>query len=258
MPGPALAPDLIARVRTRINQPNANGFVSDQEILDLLIEGASELYDLLVHARGEHYYAVEWNENTIPGERRMELPEDFYRLIALSASETPGGLRETGGGVEAPTGATWLDIERLNYRELALHDSRRGTSLLDLRYAVSGTTHKSTASARAELFFAPIPRAVWCIKVLYLPVLDLSLYFDGSTSINVFDGINGWDTFLVAHACATLAAVQEESPAVWVAQKAEVQRRVERLAADRDQHAPIQVADARALRQRTLRRGLWS
>lgn len=240
MPAAVPIPDLIAKVRTRCRQPNASGFVSDDEIYKLLLEGAYELYNALIEARGAEYYSTVYDFNTDASYavRDYALPSDFFRLVALAMSET----------ASAGQGATWLEPRRFVSADLAAQETRLPVSPLDLRYALTGAQgNSSEVASSAQIRFYPPPQHVWSVRVVYLP----TLLQPGDGVGNTFDGVNGWDTFLVAHACATVAAMQEEDPGFWLAQKTEVSRQVAALGADRDRAVPLQVADRRG----SVRRG---
>lgn len=253
MPVQVSQASLVARVRTAVRQPNANGFISDAEIVVLVQEGAYRLYDLLIAARGEHYYATEWGVNTIVGEKRYALPNNFYRLVSLMVSETPGG---SPAGLVQPTGATWFEVRRMNPGDWAAQESLSGDSIHSLQYALTGKQHEATTQQLAELGLYPAPRAVWNVRVIYLPTLDLSN--EASSGAPIYDGINGWESYIVAHAAAKICAMQEDSTVTfWLQEKADVEARIRGLASDRDGHQPMQVRDARWARGRRGRGYPW-
>lgn len=242
---------LRARVRTATRQPNANGFVSDAEINTLIQEGAYELYDLLVAAKGAEYYGVAAALNTAPGQAEYGLPNNFYRLVALALSDTAG----TGNPVVAPpSGATWWEPRRFAVGDYALQESRTISHPSQVHYALTGAQAGGTPQASARIRFLPAPPAVWCLRYLYLPTLDLTP--DGSGE-PVYDGINGWESYVVAHAAITIAGMEESDPGLWIAKKAEIKARIAGLAVDRDQAQPQRVSDRRFGAHRRLRRYPW-
>ncbi len=249
MPIPISQASLRTRIRTAVRQPNASGFISDAEINAYINEGAYRLYNLLVAARGEHYYATEWGFNTTIGVKRYPFPQNFYRLVSLMISETPGG---SPSGTVQPTGATWYELKRMNPGDWALQESLTGDSIHDVRYALTGRQHETTTTQLAEIGLYPAPRAVWNVRTIYLPTLDLSN--ETSSSAPLYDGINGFDEYIVAHAAEQIAAMQEDSTvAVWRAKKADIEEQIRGLASDRDGHQPMQVRDVRWGRARRER-----
>ena len=261
MPVAVTRSSLRGRIRTRCRQPNPSGFISDEEINELIAEGAYELYDLLVRARGAEYYSTVYHFNTSVGGvdnpevlSEYTLPSDFYRLVAIAISDTAGTVEATAFEglftTVPPEGAQWYEPLRFKAADFATQKSRVVTHPLDVRYALTGLQDSAQlfAETSALLRFYPAPLADWCVGLVYLPVLSIDE--DEATEIN-FDGINGWETFIVAHACATIAGMQEEDAGLWLAQKAEVRERVAALGSDRDRAVPIQVADRRG----SVRRG---
>ena len=78
------------RIRTVVVQPNSSGFISDDEINRLITEGAYELYDLLIAARGAEYYSTVYDFATEAGVSDYDLPHDFYRLHAIDPAQRAG------------------------------------------------------------------------------------------------------------------------------------------------------------------------
>jgi len=226
------------RVRTATRQPNVNGFISNQELDRIILEGAYSLYNLLIAARGEHYYVVEWGSNTVPGGKRMILPDNFYRLVSVMISEKPG----PNAGLTQPQGALWYEIPRMHPQDWASQESLPGTDIRSLKYAVEGETHGNTPTAVASIALYPAPQAVWNLRVRYLPTLDLTAY-NGSI---IFDGVNGFDAYVVAYAAETVCAMQEDSTAAfWNAKKAALEAQIRGLASDRDGATAAVVKDVR-------------
>lgn len=241
--------DLRTRIRTVTRQPNSSGFISDTEIDTLIAEGATELYDLLVRARGAEYYSTQYAFNTTAGTADTDylLPADFYRLVALAISDTPG---TEGDSVTAPVGAQWHEPQRFNAASLAAQSSLRPTHPLDLRYTLTGTQSQSIeVQGSAKIRFYPAPEHVWCVRIVYLP----TIYADGAG--DAYDAINGWESYIVYRAAGVIAAMQEEDPGAWMAQQAAMRERIAALGGDRDRAVPQQVADRRG----SLRgwRGRW-
>lgn len=243
------------RVRDRVVQPNTSGFVSDTQLDRLVSEGAYEFYDLLIKARAADYVSKIHAFNTASSLREYPLPLDFYRLTSISISETAGTPdpfgSSPGSAVTAPTDAYWYEPERFQAARLAERESVTPARPLDLHYAITGTFDYSLGVGRDLIRFHPAPRATWCVQIVYLPVLDLSGEAPG------LNGVNGWESYIVAHVAATVAGMQEDDPGLWLAQKAEIKDRVIGLAGDRDAARPMQVQDRRFGAYRRGRRYPW-
>lgn len=239
MPTTVTLAQLTTRVRTAVRQPNASGFISDSEIETLIYEGAYELYDLLIKAHGADYYSYFWSFNTTSGIREYNLPSDFYRLVSIAGTDTAGTVgAEITDPVTVPSGAVWGEIPRFNAPDFAFHESYQASSPIELRYALTGTAYYGLGGHRDQIRFFPVPIAMWCVQIVYIPTLQVA-----SGEEVVFNGINGWESYIVAHAAATIAAMQEDDPGFWMAKKAEIKDRISTLAADRDQAQPEQVGD---------------
>lgn len=228
---------LRARVRTAIRQPNANGFISDAEVNTLVQEGAYELYDLLVAARGADYYSTRWGSNTAPGGREIALPADFYKLCSIIITDTPG----PSSGLNPPASQNWVEMQRMKSAEYAIQESLTGNNYLLVKYQLAGTQNQSTGVITETIRLFPVPQAAWNVQVIYLPRLDLSN--DPVSGEPIYNGVDGWEAYIVAHACSTIAAMQEDDPGFWMAKKAEIKDRIQALAPSRDQSQPEQVSD---------------
>ncbi len=231
-----------------VRQPNANGFISDLELNRLIHEAAYALYDLLVQARGELYYSTEWAFNT-DTRRRYTLPANFYRLSAITICDTAGvpiGPPPLTGEHEVtpPPSAIWFPIPRMNPADLAKQENLATGGAQNCRvlaYSLTGRGNAGTSTQLAQLALYPKPQGSFCINLLYIPTLDLSS--DSVTTEPVFDGINGWEEYIVYSVASTVAEMQEESNGMWLRKRQEVEARIARLAPNRDRAGTMQVAD---------------
>lgn len=241
MPTTVSLASLVERVRLRTNQPNPNGFVSDSEIESLLVEGYYDLYDRLVEARGADYYSEISGFTTTAGQERDALAGDFYRLISLVIADAPGGGDR---GEEPPANACWYEVPRFQSADWAYLLNLTGDDPQKLRYQVTGVQRNLNALSIPQVIWCPIPQGAWFVGYRYLPTLDLTVGMLGLT----FDGINGWEAYVVAHAAATILQMQEEDASVFLLQKREFLDRIRGLSADRDRAQPLQVRDWRGRR----------
>jgi hypothetical protein len=136
-------------------------------VLRYINQGCTELYDLLVAARGRAYYrATPTTITTTASTSRYALPAAFYRLISLRVSGAAGFclepftpqdepmLREPGATAEKPT-------------------------------------HYELQPGYVEML--PLHRAGVSVICDYVPVFTDLTDSSGST----FDGINGWEQYPV-------------------------------------------------------------
>lgn len=83
------------RVRQRADVVSDN-HVSDAEINDLLNEGITEHWDLLVTAAPPDYYAASTTVSVVSGTSVYALPSDFYKLRAVQVLEGGEEYRPVG------------------------------------------------------------------------------------------------------------------------------------------------------------------
>jgi len=242
MPTSITQAGLRSRIRTVVRQPNPNGFISDTEINRLIHEAAYELYDLLIEARGAHYFSTEYGFNTVVGQRRYQLPDDFYKLAAILVSDTPGTPGGGGGSTVKAPGAIYRELSRLNLEEWgALESLEQGDSSLVLKYHLTGVGNAGTSSHKAQIALYPTPTRVFEVRMLYIPNLDLSN--DSILGEPVYEGVNGWYDFIIYSVASVIAGMQEESNDLWIRKVETIKDRIKRLAPNRDRSQVTQVAD---------------
>ena len=88
MAAPVTLSDMQTRAREAANMEVqfASDFVSDDELRRRLNEALKQLYDKLIVARGQEYYASINTFNTVSGQSDYPLPTDFYEGLSVIAS----------------------------------------------------------------------------------------------------------------------------------------------------------------------------
>lgn len=189
------------------------------DVLRYVNQGCTELYDLLVEARGRAYYrATPAIITTANNTSRYPLPALFYRLISLRVSGTTGFslvpyspqdepvLREPGGSASRPT-------------------------------------HYELQPGYVELL--PLHSAGTSVVVDYVPVFtDLT---DRPTS--TFDGINGWEQYVVYFAAREMLLRDDEKELAAAQDRAmqTIAVRIGKLAPKRDAFRAERVKNVRRL-----------
>lgn len=236
------------RIRTVVVQPNASGFISDDEINRLITEGAYELYDLLIAARGAEYYSTVYDFATEAGVSDYDLPDDFYRLhaIAISSSAPTYSTGGPGGRVTASMPSEgWIEPPRFKAADLARRMNTLGDAVGKLAYTLTGEqANGSSRTVPQQLIrLIPTPTAVFAARIVYLPVC---MHVVGASPPDVaYDGINGWEAYIVYRTAAIIASMQEEDPGPWLMQQGALRDRIAGLAGTRDEAVPEQIADRR-------------
>jgi len=196
------------RVRERANMEGSQ-FVTDTELTGYINSSASELYDLLVSRFADYYLSD--TAVTVTTGSSIPLPVNFYKLRGLDL--------DLGGG-------DYQTLRQFNFNERnkATDDLRvlqRGVS--QLRYRVQGNTISLTPADQATNSYR-----VWFVPLMPLLVADA----------DSFDGVNGWEEYVVVDAAIKCLQKEESSTTDLERQKGALIKRIEAMAADRDAGEP--------------------
>jgi hypothetical protein len=183
-------------------------------------QGIAELYDLLVEARGRSYYRKNSPTpiTTSASTSKYALPTDFYRLLSVRVDEDGGDMLDPFRAEDEPY----------------------------LRQNASATrwpTHYELQNGFIELL--PEHEAGISVVVDYIPHATV-LSAGGDT----FDGINGWEEYVVCFAAQRMATRDEDWEVV-AALRSEMDRlreRIQKLAPNRDAYRAERVKDTRGQR----------
>ena len=201
------------RSRQRADMVNSK-FIADSELNSFINASYGELYDLLVNTRGENYYVNAYNFTTSVNNDTYALPADFFKLM---------GVDYVTSSTQAITLKAFRWQERNRFRE-PFYNVRN----YNLMYQVRGN----------NLVFIPTPNGNQQIRLWYIPRhADLILDSDA------FDGINGWEEYIVIDAAIKMR-VKEESPVeeLMIA-KQQIKERILSACAGRDSSEPPRVVD---------------
>lgn len=187
-------------------------------VLRYVNEGAAELYDLLVEARGRTYFRVNppWPITTAANTTRYALPTDFYQLISIRVA----------------------GIEGFSLDPFDPQDEPR------LR-APSGTVSKPHRYEMQPGFVEMLPLHMPGVSVIvdYVPVCpELT---DDTTS--TFDGINGWEAYIAYYAAREMLFKdgEKDDAAAQTAEMASLAKRIGKLAPQRDRFRAERVKNVR-------------
>lgn len=233
---------MIARVRSVANfeYPSASGLVTDAEITQWLNDAIRELYDKLIRARGEDYYAVHSEQTMVVGQTDYDivgvppaeqtLPQLFYRMLEVVVDD----------GSHAVRIPRFQSGEYADMRDRALRSNASCPSAMQWRLTRTTRTDGETAVVADQVQFQPAPGTAWTLRCYYIPTfVDLGAAGDGTDS---FDGINGWEEWAVLTAAVKCLAKEESDPSALLALRADLDARIARMA-DRDDSEPRRVAD---------------
>ena len=211
-------------------------FVDDTELTSRINDALKQLYDKLILANGQEYYATsspaalfvaDTSAYTLPTGAGGTPP--FYRLL---------GMRVTDG-------TRWADVPTWSQRDRVMLLNRTltgGITIYEYRYRLQAQT----------VVVLPIPQTAHQYVLDYVPAfVPLSLVGD------TFDGVNGWERWAALTSAIDLANKEEADPSGLVAQRAVIDEQIQRLAGSRDQGRPERVQDARQDGRTRLRPYVW-
>ena len=207
---------LISDVRLRIDRQNSQ-YVSDTELTEYINQSITELYDMLVAARGHGYYMKSSTIATVGGTDAYDLPADFYECTgvdALIAGDTV-------------TLRPFMFDERNMFKVAGIW-----SPALPIYYRLRD----------AKITFIPTPSGIYTVTLWYIPACP-RLNFENPNS---FDGINGWEEYVVCDAAAKAKEKEGLDSTALVARLARLTRRIEGLAVQRDVGKPERVTDVEA------------
>lgn len=203
--------ELRTQVRERADMVGSN-FVSDSELTGYINASITELYDLLVLNYGEDYFTnpTPINVAVVAGTDTYALATSVYKIA----------------GVDVLVNGFWGSV-----RKYAMGNRNRGQSasdLKDVRYRLIGNS----------LRFTPSPTADHSVRIWEVSK-PTKLVDDADT----FDGIAGWEEFVIVDAAIKCLAKEESDTSDLVRAKATQTARIERVSAQRDIGEPEEITD---------------
>lgn len=189
---------------------------SGGELETYIQQAGRELYDKILSAYGEDYYYSSSTTTTVAGTATVDLPSDFYRLLGVDAS-VPGAVRPVA-------------LERFNWNERNVFEDGVGWN-----WSIAIPRYRLRAG---KVWMLPTPDGAHSVTIHYVPVMPT---IDDSTG--VFDGINGWDEWIVVSAAIKCLQREESDTSELERELARCGERIARMAPNRDLDKPPTVVD---------------
>lgn len=189
-------------------------FVTDAEANVLINQGIAELWSMLTTQDPQRYMLID-QISLVAGTREYALPDDFMALV----------------GVDWINGNARLPLEPFALNDRGVHpDADSAFLALDpwtpaLRYDVR---YSGIDGSGVRLVFDRDP-PTGTVDVLYVQAPQL-LALDADE----FDGIAGWEDWVILDVAIKMLAKEESDPSVYVAQQARLEQRIKALAPRRD------------------------
>lgn len=199
---------LKTQARDRADMTNSL-FIGDDELVNYINSSIAELHDLLIGAYDSDYYMTEYNFSTVANTSNYALPASFYKLR----------------GVDKLDGGEYVSLRPFNFNE---RNSKYNDNLDQYRYRLIGN----------NISFYPAPSGVDQIKLWYTPVAT-KLVLDA----DVLSDLNQYAEYVIVDAAIKMAQKEESDVSVLMAQKADIRKRIENMASNRDSGSSDAVSD---------------
>lgn len=197
----------------------ASAFVTDAELTNGVNRHLKQLYNLLIIARGDEYYAATTAFSIVGSNASLPLlVPTFMALLALSATD---GRR-----------VVW--VPKFNLKQWASLKYQENTSkagLDDYRYRLMGDNLEVRPG---------VTNATHSFVLHFIPAF-VPLALDG----DAFDGVNGWEDWAIYGAAIDMLNKEEslEQAQGLMAQRSQLEQQISKLAGARDAGMPEVVGD---------------
>jgi hypothetical protein len=199
-------------------------FISDSELLDYINASYAELYDLLIQTYEDYYITGPTQFTLTSGDEGVyALPSDFYKLR----------------GLDYQYGGDWVELYPYDW-------NRRNAWNRTLNRVYTGETERSYRMVGTNLRIEPDDDADGTYRIWYAPAYT-ALSSD-TDNIDSMISRNNWEEYLIIDAAIKMLAKEESDTRALERQKADIKRRIESAAGDRDMDQPERISDIRDIR----------
>ena len=213
---------LMTQVRQRADMEGST-FVSDTEIRVWLNAALAELHDIMILCFEDYY--VNTTTYSLPGTNPGTLPSDFYKSL----------------GVDFDTGGVTYTIKPYSFQERNMYNSNAGVAagnVAALRYQIRDD----------KIHFIPTTPPSGTVTLHYVPECqqfrtggedDAATVGSKNKSIAI-----GYQEYLVVSAAIKCLMKEESDVRMLLAEKGDLQRRIETAAPKKDAGHPHKIVDA--------------
>ncbi len=219
-----------------------SGFVTTTEWNSYITQSAFELYDLLVTAYQDYYLAQPALFVTNGNQQQYPLPDGTSSFLTMTGSSfVPKPFYKMNGvdiGLSNNNNA-WFTLQKFNWndRNNFVYPQLNSTILgvFNLQYRVMGS----------NIEFIPTPSANQYIRMWYIPRMTQPL-----ADTDILDGISGWTEYVIIDAAIKAMQKEESDVSVLGVQKADIIKRIEDSAGNRDASQADTVTNNRSMSSR--------
>lgn len=183
-------------------------FVEDPELDTMINSSIAELHDLLVMANSADYAVSEHSFTTVVNTNAYALPADFYKLKGVDAQIQLG---------------QWYTLRPFNFNERNRNDNVVSWALIygpSIRYRLLGD----------NIVFSPSPDSNVPVKIWYTPLAPVLV--DPSDTLK---DLNSFSEYVIVDVAIKYLQKEESDVSVLMQQKADLKRRIEIMANNRDE-----------------------
>lgn len=206
--------ELRLRTRQRADR-EASNFIEDAELNFLINGSVAELHDLMVSAGSADYSIQDTTFTTVANTDSYALPANFYKMKGVDAQITND---------------KWYSMRPFNFNERNRDN--------DVTWGLVNGPHIRYRLLGDNIKFSPAPEAAYNIRLWYTPVAP-KLVLDTDT----LKDLNFYAEYVIVDAAIKYLQKEESDVTVLQQQKAELKRRIETMANNRDEGQPESVSD---------------
>jgi hypothetical protein len=220
-PGQTTLGNLILEAQQRANKENSQ-FYTQQELTSMVSQSYKELYDKIVTAYGDDYYvATPFTYTTGQNLQLYPLPDDFYKLLLCEVALNPTDPN------------SYVTLKQFNFIQKNLYNYPN-------QYTMYGITNIRYRLNGSNLMIVPQTQGGQTIRIWYVPRPSQLL-----NSTDLVDGVSGWEEYIIADVCIKMLAKEESDVSVFMTQKAEMNKRLDEMAKERNLSEAQTVSDVK-------------
>lgn len=212
--------------RERADMVNSK-FISDDELARYINASVKDLYDKLINA-GEFYFFSSADISIVANTSAYNLPSDFYKILGVDL------LVDTNGNA--------VTLKPFQFEQ-------RNSFLFTPTWNVVGLSYMRYMIQGNQLKFVPMPSGSATVRIYYAPVFA-DLVSDATT----FDGVNGWEEYVILDSAIKMLTKEESDPSVLMAERQKMIQRLDEMKLMRDLGAPSKIGDV----SKTMPWEFWS